>query len=153
MKQAIQILMVDGDPEDIYSLKEALTIAQIINVEVQAVEDGEQALGYLEQEYPYLNVPCPHLIFLGMNLPGMTGPELLDEIKSQVRFKHIPIAVLTTETDFQNMGNQDGGASHCYVFKKPTSSDQWIFALRCIEEVWSSIKNVSAIPPRPSVTS
>jgi len=149
VKQAIRILMVDGDPDDIFSLKEALIIAQIINVEVQEVEDGEQALAYLGQEYPYLSAPCPHLIFVGMNLPGITGPEFLAEIKDHVRFKHIPVAVLTTATDSQCIGNQDELFSQCYVFKKPTSSDQWIYVLRCVEEVWCSIKNMSGHLPLP----
>ena len=137
--KTIKILMVEGDKNEVDSLKEALTVAQIINVEVQEVEDGEQALGYLRQEYPFLDASRPHLIFLGMNLPGMSGREVIEEIQTDPALPNIPVALLTTSTDSERIG-QLHSLPHCYTFKKPTSCDQWIYTLRCIEDVWLTIK-------------
>lgn len=91
--------MVDGDPTEANSLKEALIAAHIIHVEVQHVDDGEQALAYLRQEYPFLDAGRPHVIFLGMNLPGMRGQELIEQLHKDTELKPIPVAVLTTSTD------------------------------------------------------
>ena len=135
--------MVEGDRNEVDSLKEALTVAQIINVEVQEVEDGEQALALLRQEYPFLEASRPHLIFLGMNLPGMSGQEVIEEIQQDPELKHIPVAVLTTSADSEHMGRQDNSSARCYIFKKPTSCDQWIYTIRCIEDVWLTIKTSS----------
>ena len=131
--------MVESDKNEVDSLREALTVAQIINVEVQEVEDGEQALGYLRQEYPFLDASRPHLIFLGLNLPGMSGREVLEELHTDSELQHIPVALLTTSTDSERIGKFP--SKHpCYTFKKPTSCDQWIYTLRCIEDVWLTIK-------------
>ena len=138
----IKILMVEGDTDDVYSLKEALTVAQIVDVEVQEVEDGEQALAYLRKEYPFIDAPRPHLIFLGLNLPDMSGRELLDMIKTHAGLKKIPVAVLTTSTDNDELGIPHDISHHCYTFKKPLSCDQWIYTLRCIEDVWLTIKTM-----------
>ena len=141
--KTIKILMVEGDRNEVDSLKEALTVAQIINVEVQEVEDGEQALALLRQEYPFLEASRPHLIFLGMNLPGMSGQEVIEEIQQDPELKHIPVAVLTTSTDSEHIEKQNNSSACCYIFKKPTSCDQWIYTLRCIEDVWLTIKTSS----------
>ena len=141
--KTIKILMVEGDRNEVDSLKEALTVAQIVNVEVQEVEDGEQALALLRQEYPFLEASRPHLIFLGMNLPGMSGQEMIEEIQQDPELKHIPVAVLTTSTDSEQIGKQSDSSALCYIFKKPTSCDQWVYTLRCIEDVWLTVKTSS----------
>jgi len=67
--------MVEEDPHEVDCLKEALAVSQFGAVNLQQVEDGEQALAFLRQEYPYYDVSRPDLIFLDLNLPGMSGRE------------------------------------------------------------------------------
>ena len=142
MTKTIKILVVEGDANEVDSLREALTTAQIINVEVEEVEDGDQALAYLRQEYPFLDASRPHLVFLGMNLPDMSGGAIIEELQKSPELKNIPVAVLTTSMDSERLKERHYATSHCYSFKKPTSCDEWIYVLRGIEDVWLTIKNI-----------
>ena len=139
----IKVLMVEGDAEEIHSLEEALTVGQIISVELREVEDGEQALAYLRQEYPFLDAPRPDLILLNSNLPEMSGYEVLDEIKKDREFENIPVAVLTASGKDNLPGKHYDTSRRCYTFRKPTSCDQWLYVLRCIEDVWLTITKLA----------
>ncbi|RMH35264.1 MAG: response regulator [Nitrospirae bacterium] len=138
----LRILVVDSDSHEVDSLKEALAAAQIINVEVGDVEDGEQALAYLRGEYPFLDGPRPHVVFLGLNLPGMSSQEFIRELRRDRDHRQLPVAILTTATDHERLDFRLAAAERCYVFKKPTSCDQWMYTLRCIEDVCSLSQTV-----------
>ena len=142
MRQSIKILVVENDRDEVYSLKEALTVSQIVSVEIQEVEDGEQALAYLRQEHPFLDVPRPNLIFLALKLPGMSGLEVLAEIQRDRQLRNIPIAVLTHQTNPRVIAKVQQPSLPRYIFKKPTNCNDWIYTLRCIEDVWLTIRSI-----------
>ncbi len=142
MTKTIKVLVVENDQDDVYSLKEALAVSQIVSVEIQEVEDGEQALEYLRQEHPFLDVPRPDLIFLDLKLPGISGLEVLDEIQQEKHLRNIPIAVLTQTSNPRVVANVQKSSLPRYVFKKPVNCNEWICILRCIEDVWLTIKNI-----------
>ena len=139
LTQTIKILLVESDQEEVYSLQEALTVSQIVSVEVQEVEDGEQALAYLRQEHPFLDVPRPNLILLDLKLPGISGLEVLEEIQQERHLRQIPIAVLTRTMSPHTSAKVQKPNLPRYVFKKPTTCNEWIYILRCIEDVWLTI--------------
>ncbi len=142
MANSIKILMVESDQDQVYSLKEALTVSQIVSVEIQEVEDGEQALAYLNQEHPFFDMPRPHLMFLGLKLPGMSGLDVLEEIHKQRALRSLPIVVLTNTTNPRVISRVQQPPLPRYVFKKPTTCNEWICVLRCIEDVWLTIKSI-----------
>ena len=126
------------------ALKEALTVAQIICVEILEAEDGEQALAFLHQEFPYMDAPQPDLIFLSNHLPDRTGPEIIKELQQDSRLRAIPVALFsdndpTTSTNIVFPEN-------CHLFMRPTSCDEWIFVLRCVEDVWVTLLNMAGAP-------
>ena len=141
MLNSIKILMVESDLDELYSLQEALTVSQIASVEIQEVEDGEQALAYLRQEHPFLDVPRPNLMFLGLTLPGIGGLEVLEEIHQDRELKSLPIVVLTNTINPRVVSKVQQPPLPRYVFKKPTSCNEWICVLRCIEDVWHTISS------------
>jgi len=102
-EKEINILMVEEDPHEVDCLKEALAVGQFTTVNLQQVEDGEQTLAYLRHEYPYVDMPRPDLIFLDLNLPGMSGRELLEEMKQDEPLTSIPVVVLTTSAQDRDL--------------------------------------------------
>lgn len=60
------------------------------------VTDGAAALDYLNRRAPYQDVAMPDLILLDLNIPKMSGLEVLEAIKADERLKTIPVVVLTT---------------------------------------------------------
>ncbi|MCA9472092.1 MAG: response regulator [Nitrospirales bacterium] len=142
LTQAIKILLVENDQEEVYSLQEALTVSQIVSVDVQEVEDGEQALAYLRQEHPFLDVPRPNLILLDVKLPGVSGLEVLEEIHQEHHLRQIPIAILYHDSKPRISTKIQKPPMPRYVFKKPTNCNEWIYILRCIEDVWLTITGI-----------
>ena len=138
MKRDINILMVEEDHYEVDCLKEAITVVQIISVNIEQAEDGDQALAYLQQEYPYLDAPRPDVIFLNLNLPGLTGRELLDHLKHDHAIADIPVVALTRTDEDKETIEAYSFDRTCFFFKKPDSCQEWLLILQCIEEVWQT---------------
>jgi CheY-like chemotaxis protein len=101
----ITILMADDDEEDCALTKEAMTDARLAN-EMRFVSDGEELLDYLHQRGKYSNgneAPRPGVILLDLNMPKKDGREALAEIKSDPDLRRIPVCVLTTSSDEEDI--------------------------------------------------
>jgi CheY-like chemotaxis protein len=72
-------------------------------MELHEAEDAGEALRFLKREPPFAGTPTPGLILLDLNLPGKTGLELLEEIKSDGRLRGIPVAILTGSSSSADM--------------------------------------------------
>ena len=144
VKSSFKILTIEDDPSQTESLKEALIVAQIICVEIQEAEDGDEALAFLHQEFPHMDAPQPDLIFLSNHLPDRTGHEIIKELQQDRRLRTIPVALFS---------EQDPSASknvtfpdNCHLFMRPKTCDEWIYVLRCIEDVWITLLNMTGAP-------
>ena len=144
VKNSFKILTIEDDPSQTEALKEALIVAQIICVEIHEAEDGDQALAFLHQEYPHMDAPQPDLIFLSNHLPDRTGNEIIKELQQDRRLRTIPVALFS---------EQDPSASknvtfpdNCHLFMRPKTCDEWIYVLRCIEDVWITLLNMAGTP-------
>ncbi len=138
MKRDINILMVEEDRYEVDCLTEAITVGQILSVNIEQAEDGDQALAYLHQEYPYLDAPQPDVIFLDLNLPGMTGREFLDQLKQDRAIAEIPVVALTQSEQDKEAIEAYSFDRTCYFFKKPDNCQEWLLILQCIEDVWQT---------------
>lgn len=138
MKRDINILMVEEDRYEVDCLKEAITVGQILSVNIEQAEDGDHALAYLHQEYPYLDAPRPDVIFLDLNLPGITGRELLDQFKQEDAIADIPVVALTQTHQDKEAIEAYSFDRTCFFFKKPDSCQEWLLILKCIEDVWQT---------------
>ncbi len=130
----IEILLVEDSPSDAN-----LTIKGFLNTKIANnlhwVEDGETAMNYVRQEGEFANAPRPNLILLDLNLPGMDGREVLTEIKSDSNLKCIPVVVMTTSTDEQDILRSYGLSANCYV-TKPFDVHQFIQVVQLIKDFW-----------------
>src|SRR5690242_19548480 len=98
---SLTLLIVDDDEDDLLLIKDALAR----NFQVKnliCLKDGEELLDYLYQRgrYKEPNIRLrPDLILLDLNMPKKHGCEVLKEIRESQQFKSIPIVVLTTSHD------------------------------------------------------
>src|SRR5687768_2154620 len=124
----IEILLVEDNPGDVRLTREALKEAKVIN-HLTVLKDGEEALTYLRQQEPYAAAKRPHLILLDLNLPRKDGREVLAQIKAEEALKRIPVVVLTTSQDEQDVLKSYNLHANCYI-TKPVDLDQFIKVVR-----------------------
>ncbi len=133
----IEILMVEHNPHDVELVQKILRDAEVKN-NMRIAKDGVEALSFLRREGEYANMPRPNLILLELNLPKKNGREVLEQIKSDRSLKSIPVLVLTTSQDEEDVLLAYTLQSNCYI-TKPIDSDQFGRVIKNIEEFWLSI--------------
>ncbi len=131
------ILLVEDSPGDARLTQEALAAGKICNT-VHHVTDGVQALDFLMRRGAHEHAPRPDLILLDINLPKLSGQEVLAEINKHDDIRRIPVVVLTTsqaETDILTSYNLN---ANCYI-SKPVDFQQFVDVISVIEEFWLEI--------------
>ncbi|WP_229075611.1 response regulator [Actinoplanes sp. DH11] len=131
------VLVVDDDAADTLMIEEALLSVPEPPV-VHSVEDGREALDYLRRIGRYADEPRPDLVLLDLNMPRMSGHEVLAEIKRDESLKSIPIVVLTTSTAGPDITASYAEHANAYV-SKPMDLDSFEAAVRKINHFYSEI--------------
>ena len=133
----IEILLVEDSPGDVRLTVEALAEAKVTNT-LHVVEDGVEAMDFLNRRGRYAAAPRPDLILLDLNLPRKDGREVLAEIKKDPKIKHIPVVVLTTSKAEHDVFRSYSLHANCYI-TKPVDFDQFIEVVKSIEDFWLSV--------------
>lgn len=133
----INILLVEDDPGDALLAVELLGESKISNT-LTIVEDGEAALRYLRKEPPYQDAEVPDLVLLDLNLPKITGHEVLRILKTDPVLRLIPVVVLTTSGSDADVEAAYSSYANCYI-TKPVGLDQLHRVVQTIDDFWFSI--------------
>jgi two-component system response regulator len=133
----IEILLVEDNPGDTRLIQEALKDSKIYNT-LTHVSDGRAALKYLNKEDPYKETTTPDMILLDLDLPHVSGREVLETLKSDEKLKRIPIVVLTVSPSEQDVLQSYDMHVNAYI-KKPLDLDQFVKVISTIEDFWFTI--------------
>ncbi len=133
----VEILLIEDNSGDVRLTIEALKEQQISN-NLHVVNDGEEALAFLRNEGAYAGAPRPHLIFLDLNLPKRHGLEILAQIKTDEKFKSIPVIVLTTSKSDEDIAKSYDLHANCYIIK-PSDFERFVEIIHSIKEFWLSV--------------
>jgi len=93
--QDVSILMVEDDDIDAMAITRAFKKLRLLNPLVRA-KDGLEALEYLRGENGKENLSRPNIILLDINMPRMSGLELLEEIRNDKNLSDAVVFILTT---------------------------------------------------------
>ncbi len=88
------------------------------------------------------DVPRPDLILLDLNLPRVSGREVLAEIKSDQNLRRIPVVVLTTATADEDITQSYDLNANCYI-NKPVDMTQFVKVVQSIEDFWFTVVTLS----------
>jgi two-component system, chemotaxis family, response regulator Rcp1 len=130
----VNILLVEDSTDDVILISAALHRGRVAN-ELFVVPDGDAAMAFLLQQGIYADRPRPDVVLLDLNLPGKTGQEVLEEIKTAPLLRSIPVIVLTTSTDEQDILRAYDTQANAYV-SKPLDLDEFFAAIRMFEDFW-----------------
>jgi chemotaxis family two-component system response regulator Rcp1 len=130
------IFLVEDNKADIRLIQEALKTS-LLPHQVITVRDGVEAMNYLHQAGEYANAPHPDLILLDLNLPKKDGREVLAEIKSDPQLKRIPVVILTTSKNQDDIFHSYDLHANCYITKSRNLS-QLFQIIQSIEKFWFS---------------
>jgi two-component system response regulator len=108
------------------------------------VQDGVEALEFLQKQGKYADAPRPDIILLDLNLPRKDGREVLAEIKEKDDLKRIPVVVLTTSDDEKDVFMSYDLHANCYI-TKPVDMNRFVEIVKTIEGFWFQIVK---LPPQ-----
>lgn len=131
------VLLVEDNPDD-----EALTLRALkknsIKNDIVVVRDGAEALDYLFGRGQYADRDTsilPQVVLLDLNLPKMDGLSVLKELRASEKTKLLPVVILTSSKEEQDMIRGYGLGANSYV-RKPVDFNEFMEAVRNLGLYW-----------------
>ena len=131
------VLLVEDDPGDVVIAEEALRASKVES-RLSVVADGVEALAYLRREDDYAEAERPDLILLDLNLPRMTGHEVLAEVKADPDLRQIPVVVLTTSGAEEDVARAYDSYANVFV-TKPVDFDHFTRVIKQIDDFFLTV--------------
>jgi len=136
----IVILMADDDSDDREMTADAFKAAQLAN-DLRFVEDGVQLMEYLQRKGKYSDPsksPRPGLILLDLNMPKKDGREALADIKADPKLSEIPVVILTTSKEEEDIYRSYQLHANSYI-TKPVTFDGLVNIVKSFGKYWLEI--------------
>ena len=147
MTQKNVLLLVEDNPDDEELTLLAFEQSAIAN-EVVVAHDGVEALDYLFSTGMYADRNpslMPALILLDLQLPRINGLEVLQRLRADNRTKLLPVVILTTSNEQQDLINSYSLGCNSYI-RKPVDYDQFITAVQQLGMYWLIIDEAPPVP-------
>jgi CheY-like chemotaxis protein len=136
------VLLVEDSPSDVRLVREAILEGEFA-MSLHVARDGEAATRFLLRQGEFADKPRPDIVLLDLNLPRRDGREVLREIKTSPVLRSIPVIVLSTSTDSDDVRSCYELHANCYI-AKPCNLDAFIAAMRRIREFWLDLVTLPA---------
>lgn len=127
MGRRLKVLLIEDSPGEARLLLELFRESNL-DVDVYHALDGEQGLEILGSEHF-------SLLILDLNLPGISGWEVLDQLKSDPLKRSLPIVILTSSKVPEDVARAYDSHANCYI-QKPTDLNQFRQVINQIESFW-----------------
>jgi CheY-like chemotaxis protein len=133
----VELLLVEDNPQDLELAQRALKKANFSN-HVQVARDGAEALDFIFGEGPHRGrevTDAPKLVLLDLNLPKVDGLEVLRRLKGDPRTQSIPVVVLTSSKEQQDVVESYKLGVNSYIVK-PVDFEGFAAAVRDVGLYW-----------------
>lgn len=134
----IKILIVEDNQDDIELTKIAFKKGKISN-QIEVLKDGQEAMDYLKKIITlkgHLTGKLPGLILLDINLPKVSGIEVLKFIKSTDKIKRIPVVILTTSKRDEDVVASYELGVNSYI-QKPVAFSKFLDTIQNVQLYWA----------------
>jgi len=137
------LLLVEDSEDDVILMKRSFARADI-HFDLHVVQDGDQAVEYLSGKGAFADRtknPLPTLVLLDVKLPRRNGLEVLSWIRSQPHLRGLPVVMLTSSSEPEDIDRAYGSGANSYLVK-PINFEQLDKMLPLLMQYWLSA-NVS----------
>ena len=135
--QPAEILLAEDNPGDARLTEKAFDRGNIIN-NLHVVENGIEAMKFLNREGEYREKPRPDLVLLDLNMPGKDGWAVLEEVQDDPELARIPIIVLTSSEAEEDIVKSYELQANAYL-TKPVDFQGFLEIVDGFEEFWLSV--------------
>jgi chemotaxis family two-component system response regulator Rcp1 len=123
-KTQFRIVIVEDSEPDVFLVREALQ-GSGVEYELHVLDDGEKAVGFLDQVDRGEGVPRPHLILLDLNLPKRSGAQVLERVRQSTACGGVPVVILTSSDSPKDRALAAELKATKY-FRKPSRLDEFM---------------------------
>jgi two-component system response regulator len=143
----LEILLVEDNPGDVLLTRAALKKARLLN-HIIVASDGEEALAVLHREGVHAEAPRPHLLLLDLNLPRLSGLEVLTAIRQDPALASIAVVMLTSSAAERDVADAHALGVNGYI-TKPVAVEALLRIVCSIDQFWFTVVAL----PTPSFAS
>jgi two-component system, chemotaxis family, response regulator Rcp1 len=140
-----EILLAEDNENDVELTRQGFKRCNLL-LNLHHVKDGEECLAFLRKQGKYSTVPTPDLVLLDLNMPRLDGREVLAEMVVDKDLNGIPVVVLTTSANEEEILKMYKLRCSSYIVK-PVDFEQFLHKIRLIAEYWFT---VVVVPTRAS---
>lgn len=141
------ILLVEDNPDDEVLTLRALKKNNVVN-EVVVARDGVEALDYLFASGPHAGrdvSDTPQLVLLDLKLPRIDGLEVLKRLRADERTRLLPVVILTSSKEQQDMLDGYGFGANSYI-RKPVDFARFVSAVEQLKLYWLVLNELPSTP-------
>ena len=136
------ILLVEDNDNDVELAREGFRMSKLV-IDLHHLADGEECMAFLRKKGKYADAPTPDIILLDLNMPRMDGREVLTEISRDEKLRHLPVVILTTSQEEQEILKMYKLRCSSYIVK-PVNFDQFLRVIQSFSDYWLT---VVVLPP------
>jgi two-component system response regulator len=132
-----EILLAEDNENDVVLTLQGFKRCKL-SLNLHHVRDGEECMAFLRKQGKYSNAPTPDMLLLDLNMPRMDGREVLAELVADESLNAIPVVVLTTSAQDEEILKMYKMRCSSYIIK-PVDFDQFLHVVRSIAEYWFTV--------------
>jgi CheY-like chemotaxis protein len=143
MDEHRSILLVEDNPMDLDLTLRAFARRHLTNT-IEVARDGQEALDFIEAWEA--GAPVPMVILLDIHLPKVDGLEVLRRLRAHARFGTIPVVMLTTSAEHEDVRTAYALGANSYIVK-PVDFDKFLAVAEQIHLYWTVFNQPPSVPP------
>lgn len=132
----MHVLLVEDNPADVTLFREALKSVSP-PVQLSVMRDGQRALAFVHRQEPYTQAASPDIIFIDLNMPCVSGVELLAALEQDPSLKFLPTLVFTTTAEPDTVARCYELGANAYLVK-PLDVETYFAVVRAAVAFWNT---------------
>jgi two-component system, chemotaxis family, response regulator Rcp1 len=137
LSRPAEVLLVEDNENDVELTRQGFKRTRLL-LNLHHVRNGEECMAFLRKQGEYAKAPTPDLILLDLNLPKMNGREVLAEMKADDRLASVPVVVLSTSEEGEEIMKLYKMRCSSYIVK-PVDFEQFLKVVRSIADYWFTV--------------